>query len=209
MALARLPGSMTGLGGNPRGPWLALALAAGLLLLAGCGGDGDGGDEDEASDAAVEALTSTDPSVCTDRLTEQYRQQTQLSKGDFAIKACEQELEFTAADSAEVRNIEIDGDKATVDVAHTGSAFDGQVVSYEMVKEDGEWKLDLLTGFADFNRAAFANALDTLAKEAAGVNPPGVECYNNQLKALNEQQLEDLYTSGDFREYSKLYEKCS
>src|SRR5688572_30593703 len=181
---------------------VAAVMAAALLAIAGCGGD-DGNDEEEATVAVEEVLTSTDPSVCTDLQTEQYRQQIQLSKGEAALQGCQQELEFTAADSVEVTRLEIDGDTATVDVAHTGSAFDGQVVSYELAKEDDQWKLDLLTGFAQFDRAAFAGALDRLAKEGQAVNPPGVECYNNQLKALSEQELEDLYTSGDFRKYAK------
>ena len=192
------------LGGHRQRLAAAILIAVGLLTLAACGGN----DEDDASDAAVEAVTSTDPAVCTDRMTEQYRQQIQLSQGDFAIKACQQELRFTAADSAEVTNIELDGDTATVDIAYTGSAFDGQVVSYEMVKEDGEWKLDLLTGFAEFDQAAFADALDRLAKETVNRRQPGLDCYNDQLKALSEQQLEKLYTSGDFREYAKLYANC-
>jgi outer membrane lipoprotein-sorting protein len=192
------------LGGHMRRLTFAALLTAALVTLASCGGN----DEDDASAAAEEALTSTDPSSCTELQTENYRQQIQLSSGEFAITACQQELSLTAADSAEVTRVEVDGDTATVDVAHTGSAFDGQVISYEMVKDDGQWKLDLLAGFAEFDKAAFARSLDALSKEAEGLNPPEVECYNDQLKALSVEELEDLYTSGDFRKYSKLSAAC-
>jgi hypothetical protein len=182
---------------------IAAAVATGLAL-ASCGGN----DEDDASAAAEEALTSTDPSSCTELLTENYRQQIQLSSGEFAIRACEQELFLTAADSAEVTGVEVDGDTATVDVAYTGSVFDGQTLTYEMVKEDGEWKLNELLGFAEFDKAAFARSLDILLEEGKDVNSPGAECFNDQLKALSVQELEDLYTSGDLRKYGKLYAAC-
>ena len=196
---------MTSLGGHRRFLLLGVVVAAMLAAIAGCGES----DEDAATSAAEEALTSTDPSSCTDLQTENYRRQIQLSMGDFAIEACQQELVLTAADSAEVTSIKVDGDTATVDVSHTGAAFDGQVISYEMVKEDGQWKLDLLAGFAEFDKATFARALDRLLVEAKDINPPGAECGNNQLKALSVEELEQLYTSGDFREYAKVYEPCS
>jgi len=193
-----------GLGGQIRHLVALMLLGIALGAMVGCGGN----DEDDASAAAEEALTSTDPSSCTDLLTENYRQQIQLSSGEFAINACEQELYLTAADSAEVTRVEVDGDTAIVDVAHTGASLDGQVITYEMVKEDGEWKLNELIGIADFDKAAFARALDALLKEGKNVNSPGAECFNNQLKSLSGEELEDLYTSGDLRKYGKLYAAC-
>jgi hypothetical protein len=179
-------------------------LAAALLAIAGCGGN----DEDDASSAAEEALTSTDPASCEELQTENYRQQIQLSKGEYALAACQQELSLSAADSAEVTDVSVDGDTATVNVAHTGAAFDGQVLTYEMVKEDGQWKLNELLGFADFDMDRYARSLDRVTKAGKDVVPPGTACVNDELTSLSVQELEDLYTSGDFREYAKVYAAC-
>jgi len=193
------------LGGQRRHISLAAMLAAALLAPAGCGGS----DEDDATQAAEEALTSTDLSVCGDLLTDRYLQQIQLAGGDQGVEACQAELNFSASEAAEAQSIELDGDRATAEIAITGGQFDGQVVTYELAKEGDQWKLDRLVGFAEYDDAAFDRAQDAILEKGKEVNPPGARCYTDVTKELSQQELEALFASGDIREYAQLFSRCN
>lgn len=70
------------------------------------------------------------------------------SEGAEAVKTCEKEAsEESGAESASVSNVEVDGSKATADVALTGGSLDGQGVEVALVKQGDQWKLDEITGF--------------------------------------------------------------
>ncbi len=109
---------------------LLLALAA---LLGACGGGGDS-DEDKVRDV-VENVASNDPAVCK-QLTDDF-----LSRefgGDE--KKCEKQAEEAEDEqNLEIQEVEVDGDKATVQ-----ATADGDKGTATLVKEDGDWKLDTL-----------------------------------------------------------------
>jgi hypothetical protein len=172
------------------------AFAAALVLapigLAACGGSDNSQDQDDITAAIDRAATSGDPAACTDSQTQKFNEQTSGGGGGDATKQCEKDAADSASDSVDVSNIEVDGDTATAEAALTGGFIDGQTVNVSLVKEGDQWKLDQLTGFADFDREAFTkSALAEIAKDPT-TPAQAVACIKAQFDKASEQQLEDV-----------------
>jgi hypothetical protein len=136
---------------------LVAALALATAAFSACGSsDDNSADNDQITAAIDRAATSGDPAACTEVQTQKFLEQT--NGGQDALKSCEKDAANTVADEVDVTNIEVDGDTATADAAVTGSVFDGQTLQIALIKDGDQWKLDEFTGFADFNREAFAKA---------------------------------------------------
>lgn len=136
-----------------RRPALVL-LAAATALLVGCGG-GEGEDAEEEIRVMIEAYAdSDDPSACRLYSTLKMAEISTGRKGPEAFRECEESYDDgpDAADDASPRRIEADGDRATVELAFVGRVLDGQVISYALVEESGQWKFDEPLSFAVFDR---------------------------------------------------------
>jgi hypothetical protein len=192
-------------------PILTLLAAALALGLVACGGD-DGGDEPSPEDEAaitkaVEAgLTSADASKCTRYFTAAYSQQIHFTPNETAAQLCAADAQASAARTATVTNVEVDGDTATVDAAVTGGPLGDQTLSLEVVNEDGSWKLDGLAGFTEFDRASFERTFSKGDGTAAGKQAGA--CLVDSLGQLSDEELEDLYVSGDPNEYAPFIAPC-
>lgn len=109
------------------------ATGAAALVIAACGG-GDS-DEDKIREVIVDLATASEGAcnLVTDRL---------LDDEFNGKRGCERALEDAedtpSADDVEVRNIEIDGKRATAEVEQPGEG-ESRV---ELVEEDGDWKID-------------------------------------------------------------------
>ena len=137
-------------------PVLLLALALGL---AACGGSSES-DEDKITTTIENAATSNDPAVCGETQTLAFMEQTAGSSGKEAEKECEAEAKSGEGqpDSVKVTKVKVDGGNATADAEFKGGVFDAQTLEVALVEEDGDWKLDELTGFANFDSEGLVNS---------------------------------------------------
>jgi 8-oxo-dGTP pyrophosphatase MutT (NUDIX family) len=188
-------------------PTLLLALALGL---AACGGGGES-DEDAIVSTIEESATSTDPSVCEETQTQAFMEQTNSGSGDAAVKECEEETEEAGSndpDSVEVTDVESDGGKATADVGFKGGSFDGQTLEVALVEEDGDWKLDQLTGFAKFDPSGFVASFAAQLEEEPGIEPQVASCIVEGLEEAPKQELEALVIENNTQPIVELAESC-
>jgi hypothetical protein len=165
-------------------------------VLAACGSSDSSKDEGEITDAIVKSGTTDDATNCTELETQRFVEQNQFEKGTAAIDECKKPDEHNA-DSIDVSNIEVDGDKATADAAVTGATFDGQTLQISLVKEDGRWKLDHLDSFKDFDKGKFVDAFTANLGQNVGFTPQQATCITGALSALDDSALETLVLSGD------------
>jgi hypothetical protein len=182
---------------------LAVAFVLGAFALAACGGSDSNQDEDDITAAVDTAATSTDPSKCVDVQTENFANQT-----DGSVKECQKNAGDAVADSVDVSNIEVDGDKATADAAVTGSVFDGQTLQLGLVKEGDQWKLDEFSGFADFDREAFIGAFLDEIKSDGDTPASAVACLQKQFEAATDEQLQAVVTAEDQNAGDELFGPC-
>lgn len=187
-------------------PVLALLAA---LALAACGGSES--DEDKIVDAIETSATSDDPSSCTELVTQTFLDQIEDGEGQAALKECEEDAEDTSdnPDSVEVTEVEVSGSEATANAAFTGGGFDGQTLTVALVDEDGDWKLDEITGFAEFDQAALVQSFeDQLAEEEGAIAPEIGSCIIESLEELEQDEFEELLLGGSSEGFVELAEAC-
>ncbi|HEX3737501.1 MAG TPA: hypothetical protein VHV53_08145 [Solirubrobacterales bacterium] len=176
-------------------PCLLLALA---LAVSACGGgsssSGGGSDEEQIEETIETASTSTDPSSCTEFATQEYWEQLHQVEGAAAVKKCEEAAEGgEVEESAEVSEVEIEGSEASATVKLAGGAYGGQTLAVELVKEEGQWKLGGITGFAVLDKGLLAETLGSEFEEKA--ETVGSESEEESLAELGQCVVETFEES--------------
>jgi hypothetical protein len=184
---------------------LPLILIA-ALALAACGGGGSstsGGDEEEAAivTAIEKSATANDPSKCTEFQTQAFNEQEKGTSGAEATEICEEEAEEqgSPAKSVDVSKVKIDGEKATAEAAIGGSALNGQTVELELVKEDGDWKLNQFLQFSKFSAKALGEAIEEALASEAGEEVPAElgKCIAAGVGKLSQAEAEEVAFEGN------------
>ena len=187
-------------------PVLLLALTLGL---AACGGGGES-DEDKIASTIETAATSTDPAVCTETQTLNFMEQTASGTGKEAEKNCEKEAEeeTNQPDSVTVSQVKVNGENATADAEFKGGTFDGQTLELGLVDEDGEWKLDEFTGFANFDPAPFVKALTEQIENEPEIEPEIASCIVEGIEELSNSELESVVVENNTEVFAEIAEGC-
>ena len=189
---------------------LPLALLALALGLAACGGGES--DEDKIVDVIETSVASTDPADCKELATQDFLEQTEFSQGSEAVESCDESAEDTTddPDSVEVTDVEVDGSKATADVAFAGGSFDGQALSVALVEEDGGWKLDEVTGFAKFDQEKLADSLEKgLQSGDEPLDPALAGCFAEVVRQAPKAQAEEIVIGGSPQPIVEIIEGCT
>ncbi len=190
-------------------PVFVLAIASAFALSA-CGSSGNS-DESNIEEAIETSATSTSPSVCTEFSTQNFVEQTSSESGSGAVKKCEEEQKEGngKAESVEVSNIAVNGEKATAEAALTGGTFNGQTLEVELVEEEGKWKLNELTGFASFNAAKFAASFrQVLEAESEKIPATVTSCIVENVEEASQEEVEELVLNGSSNGFVKIAEGC-
>jgi hypothetical protein len=187
---------------------IACLLILSALALAACG-SGES-DESQIEEAVETSATSTDPADCKKLSTQQFMEQTAQTGGAEAVKACEREAsEKKGAKSASVSNVEVDGSKATADVALTGGGLDGQSLEVALVKEGDQWKLDELTGFVKFDEAKVISTFEKgFGKPSDEKSKRIVSCIIESFEKAPQAKFEDALLSPSTNGLEELAGDC-
>jgi hypothetical protein len=193
---------------------LPLVLLASALALSACGGgsSSSGGGEEAAIEEAIEtSATSTDPSKCSEVQTEHFDETETGKTGPAALKACEEEVKGrdNQAESVTVTNVEIEGDGAAAIAEIEGSALNGQAVGIALEKEEGVWKLDGFMGFAKYDPASLAAALEEKLGEEEGVSPELAACVAEGVEGMTEAEVEALAFEHEAEGFEETVAACS
>jgi hypothetical protein len=164
------------------------------IALAACGSSGNSDDENQITDAITKAATSGDPAACTEVQTQRFTEQTSGGGGD-AVKSCEKDAADSASSTVKVSNIKVDGDTATAEAKLTGGFVDGQTLDVNLVKDGDQWKLDQLTGFADFDREAFLKSVLAEVTKDPSATAQALACLKVQFDKASDESLEQILLS--------------
>jgi hypothetical protein len=188
---------------------LALLMLAALTITA-CGGGSS--DEDKISEVIEKAATTTDPSNCTELETQRFNEQNSQQKGKAATKACEEEAEAgeEEAKGANVSNVSVNDEKATAEVEFEGGSLGSQTLEVALVQEDGDWKLDQVEGFANYDGKALGAAFEKEFEESPeGLSKQQATCIAGKVAASSQKEAEELFFSGSSDPIIELAEGCA
>jgi hypothetical protein len=166
------------------------------------------GDDESRIEAVIErASTSTDADYCDEDLTDLYLETTTGGEAPYADELCEIDAEIPGADSVEVSNVQVDGDVATASVEQMGGSFDGSTLIKELVKEDGDWKLNRILGFAGFDRERFDRAYRE-DYQAFGSSPRVIDCAMTRLARISDEEVQRMVLRKDAGEFPEIVVEC-
>jgi hypothetical protein len=187
---------------------LACLLVVSAFALAACGSGNS--DESQIEEAIETSATTTDPADCKKLATQQFMEQTTQSEGSEAVKTCEKEASNDeGAEDATVSNVEVEGSKASADVALTGGGFDGQEVEVALVKEGDQWKLDEIAGFVKFDEAKVIETLEKgFAKPSSEVSKSLAACIVESFEEAPQAEFEEALISGSTENFEEIAGGC-
>jgi hypothetical protein len=171
---------------------LPLAVLASALALAACGSSES--DEEKVVEAITTSVKGHDPAQCEGLSTLAFMEQSTDGKGAEAVKACEAEKAETGDDpnTVKVTAVKVGGAKASADVSFSGGSLDGQKVEVTLVEEDGEWKLDRIERFVDFDRRKLIAVFERNFGESGEITPKLSSCLLGGLQAKSDEELEEI-----------------
>lgn len=187
---------------------LCFCLITSALAFAACGSSES--DEDKIVDVIETSVTSDDPSSCTEFVTQTFLDQVEEGEGKAALKECEEDAEDTSdnPDSVDVTEVEVDGSNATANAAFAGGGFDGQTLTVALVDEDGDWKLDEITEFAEFDQAKLVGTFQEQLEKEDSIEPEVTSCIVESLEELNQVEFEELLLGGSSEGFVEIAESC-
>ena len=188
---------------------LALLVLAALAVTA-CGGGGSSA-EDEVTEVIEQAATTKDPSNCTELQTLRFTEQNTGEKGKAAIKSCEESAkEEEQAEEAKVSNVSVDGEKATAEAEFIGGSLGSQTLAVALVEEDGDWKLDQIEGFADYDGKALEESfLKRFEENSEGLTKQQYTCIAAGIGKATTAEAEAMFLSGDSTKIEELAKGCA
>lgn len=185
-----------------------LALAA--LALTACGGGES--DEDKIVKAIETAETTTDPHNCTELQTQRFNEQVTQQSGKAGTKACEEEAKAgqAQAEGVKVSNVSVNDEEATAEVKFEGEALGSQTLEVALAQEAGDWKLDYVEGFADYDGKALGAAFEKrFEEEPEGLSPKQAKCISRKVAESSEAEAEELFFGGSSEPIVELAESCA
>lgn len=187
-------------------PVLLLVLAFGL---AACGSSGES-DEEKITSTIDAAVTSHDPAVCAETQTLKFMEQTNFEAGKKAEKECEEEAKGgeNHPKSVTVSKIKVSGERATADVEFKGGNFNEQTLEVALVDENGEWKLDELTGFAKFDPAVFFESVAEQLENEPSIKPKVASCILEGVEEFSKSQLEAMVIENNTQAIVEVASSC-
>jgi hypothetical protein len=82
-------------------------------------------------------------------------------------------------------------------------------VQISLVKDGGQWKLDHLDKFIDFDRAAFDSALkESLSTSSSSATPAQTACITDTLAKLSDEKMQSIVLSGDENQLVAIITPC-
>jgi hypothetical protein len=189
-------------------PLALLALAA--LAVTACGGGGSSA-EDEVTEVIELAATTKDPSNCTELQTLRFTEQNTGEKGKAAIKSCEESAkEEEQAEEAKVSNVSVNGEKATAEAEFIGGSLGSQTLAIALVEEDGDWKLDQIEGFANYDGKALEETfLKRFEESPEGLTKKQYTCIAEGIGEASTAEAEAMFLSGASTKIEELAKACA
>jgi hypothetical protein len=188
---------------------LALLVTAAVTLTA-CGGGSS--DQDKIAETIETVATTNDPKNCTELETLAFAEQNSQEQGQAAVKACEKEAEADEeqAKGANVSNVSVDGSKATADVEFEGGSLGMQSLEVALVEEDGNWKLDQIEGFAEYDGKALGEAFaKQFEAEPGELTAKQAKCISDKVAEASQAEAEELFLSGSPEKIIELAQGCA
>lgn len=153
----------------------------------------ESGEERAVRDVVQEAMTTTDPSSCTELYTRGLLEQSTGERGAAALKACRDEADKPGAKSLKIDDVRVSGPRASADIRPSGGELPFKSATLALRKSGGKWKLSRLKGGVLDRPALFAVLRRGFAEPPDAIPAPLVDCAVKDLDGESTSRLTRAY----------------
>ena len=181
-----------------------------IFAFAACGESSS--DESQIEDVIESSGRSADPADCTKLMTRHLMEQVAQESGPDAERECKEEAENEEGfESVDISNIAVDGSRATAAVRMTGGGLDdGQTIELELVKDDGQWKMNEILRFVRLDKRRLVEGIEEeSARPTSGFSPGFAACFAKAFEESSQEQIEIMLLSGTTDAIEEVAESCS
>lgn len=86
-------------------------------------------------------------------------------------------------------------------------SYNGQTLAVSLLQKGGEWKIDRIDGFVDFDRDIFIAEFEEGVDESSAT-PAETACIMKAVNRVDDAELETLVIGGSEAHLNKLTRKC-
>jgi hypothetical protein len=151
------------------------------------------GEEQVVRDVVQEAMTTTDPSACTELVTLALVEQTSGERGAAALKACRDDADHPAATSLKIDAVRVSGPRASADIRPSGGALPFKTATIGLRKSGGKWKVSRLKSGVLDREAFFAVLRRQFAEPPDAVPQAIADCAAKDLEGESDRRLTRAY----------------
>jgi hypothetical protein len=167
----------------------------------------DGTDDYEIERVIDRAAISTDPAACEETQTQAYMTQRTGVPPPFADDLCESYAGDPHRWEPSLLELDIDDDTAVATVRFRDGALGGSTVKEELVKEEGDWKLNRLLEFVNFDRVGFDFEYRRDLR-AFGSSEAVVDCAMTALRSVPDEEIVRITLAGEVELYERIAVRC-
>ena len=186
-----------------------LALAA--LALTACGGGES--DEDKITETIETAATTTDPSNCTELETQRFIEQNTQRKGQGRGSKPAKKKRKRAKKRRKRESLQRLRQRRTRRPPRLNSKAARSARSRSKSpwsKKDGNWKLDQIEGFANYDGKALGEAFEKQFEEEPGeLSPEQAKCISGKIAGLSQAEAEEVFFGGSAEPIIELAQSCA
>ena len=106
--------------------------------------------------------------------------------------------------------ISVDGEKATAQVEFEGGSLGSQGLEVALVEESGNWKLDQIEGFANYDGKALEEIfLKRFEESPEGLSKQQYTCIAEGIGKASTAEAETMFLSGSSIKIEELAQGCA
>ncbi|HTN23505.1 MAG TPA: hypothetical protein VL120_05925 [Solirubrobacteraceae bacterium] len=152
-----------------------------------------GGEEGAVRAVVQEAMTSTDPSVCTRLVTLELLEQTTHERGAAALKSCRADADDVGAKTLTIDAVRLSGTRASADIRPRGGGFPFKTATLALRRVGGQWKISRLKS-GELDRTAFNREVRRQFSQPPNAIPAGVvDCAVKELASTSDPAVADIF----------------
>lgn len=113
------------------------------------------------------------------------------------------------AEDVTVSEVEVDGARASAEVALAGGGFGGQTLAVTLAETEAGWEIEEISAFVAYDGAALAAALEERFEAISDeISPAQVSCVGDLVREAPRAKMEALLLTGDSSGFVEFAEAC-
>ena len=155
-----------------------------------------------------EVSASPTNGLCT-HVTQTYLEQQSGEHGPPAFGQCLTfPYAFRLASEVAINDVHHSGGEATAEVTYRNGIFAGSTVQVRLARVDGNWELDRIVEFTNFDEERFLDEVRNFVPPTYGFSGPATNCVLDGLRSMGDSHLQEALIADHTKLLNSAYVDC-